>query len=79
LKGLKGANISPMITQPLNVGQQPEQITADININPPPINMAPPLSSEQEGYKFTSTKKEEKKKKDEDEPHLIKPSDLFKK
>jgi hypothetical protein len=79
LKGLKGVNISPMITQPLNVGQQPEQITADMNINPPPLNIAPPISSEKEGYKFTSTKKEEKKKKDEDEPHLIKPSDLFKK
>jgi hypothetical protein len=81
LKGLKGLGMSPttMINQPISVGQQPESITADINIKPPGLNIAPPSTSEQESYTFNLGKKEEKKKKDEDEPHLIKPSDLFKK
>ena len=81
LKGLKGLNIShsTMSTQPISVGQQPEQISADISIKPPTLNIAPPSSTEQEVYKFSTGKKEEKKKKDEDEPHLIRPSDLFKK
>ncbi|MBY9015855.1 MAG: hypothetical protein KGD68_09215 [Candidatus Lokiarchaeota archaeon] len=58
------------------IGQSPEQITANINLNPP-NGVSAPTIEESEVYGFVPGKK--KKKKDEEEPHLMKPSDLFKK
>ena len=60
--------------QTVSVGFQAEEITPGINLNSTTSNVAPP-SPEEEVYGFVPGKK---KKKDEDEPHLMKPSDLFK-
>jgi vesicle coat complex subunit len=89
LKGLKGASLPPINPQTLSVGRQPEPITAGISINPPIVTKTSPTPSipspasipetEVFGYVPGKKKEEKKKKKDEDEPHLIKPSDLFKK
>ncbi len=77
LKVLKASTVPllPAISIPgaVSVGQQPEQITANLNLTPPTGAVAP---QEPEVYGFVPGKK--KKKKDEDEPHLMKPSDLFK-
>ena len=88
LKGLKGTSIAPIIPQKINVGTQPEPITAGISITPPiatttpATSTAPPPASapptEVYGY-VPGKKKGKKKKEEEEEPHLIRPSDLFKK
>ncbi|TFG19295.1 MAG: hypothetical protein EU533_06900 [Promethearchaeota archaeon] len=81
LKDLKSGTFmteAGMSPQTISVGQQPEQITAGINLNPPSPNLNPPPQEEEkeEVYGFVPGKK--KKKSEEDEPHLMKPSDLFK-
>jgi hypothetical protein len=73
LKFLKGSTFANA-PQSISIGQTPEQITADINLNPPGGASA---TTEEEVYGFVPGKKK-KKKKDEEEPHLMKPSDLFK-
>ena len=82
LKDLKSGTFKPetaMSPQTISVGQQPEEITARINLNPPAPNLDSPSQEEEkeEVYGFVPGKK--KKKAEEDEPHLMKPSDLFKK
>jgi len=80
LKILKSSAIqasSGTYTPTVSVGQQPEQITADISLTPPPITGTTP-TQEPELYGYIP-KKKKKKDEDEDEPHLMKPSDLFKK
>ena len=78
LKVLKGSTaIYAQQAQPILVGQTPEQITANINLNPPGGASAS-TTGEPEVYGFVPGKKK-KKKKEEEEPHLMKPSDLFKK
>ncbi len=88
LKGLKGTSIAPIMPQKINVGQQPEPITAGISITPPiatttsstPPAPAPASAPATEVYGYVPGKKKDKKKKEEEEePHLIRPSDLFKK
>jgi hypothetical protein len=71
--GTGGISQAPIIPEKISVGQQPEQITAAMNLKPPD-----PIKTGEEGevYGFVPKKK---KKDDEDEPHLMKPSDLFKK
>lgn len=65
-----------MAPQAISVGQQPEEITAGINLNPPTPSLdAESQEKEEEVYGYVPGKK---KKKEEDEPHLMKPSDLFK-
>ena len=65
--------------QTISIGQQPEQITANINLSPP-TGVVAPTTDNQEVYGFVPGKKKKKKGEDEnDEPHLMKPSDLFKK
>jgi len=78
LKILKSSAIqaSPgAYTPTISVGQQPEQITADMSLTPPPTGTTPTQELEVYGY----VPKKKKKDEDEDEPHLMKPSDLFKK
>ncbi len=62
------------VPQTVSVGQQAEEISPGINLNPPTsdVNTTP---QEKDVYGFVPGKK---KKDDEDEPHLMKPSDLFK-
>ena len=80
LKVLKGATpVSLQQTQqPIAVGQSPELITANINLNPL-TGVSAPKIEEPEVYGFVPGKKKKKKKEEDDEPHLMKPSDLFKK
>ena len=77
LKVLKASTLPSLlgaaIPGTVSVGQQPELITANLNLNPPAGAVD---SQETEIYGFVPGKK--KKKKEEEEPHLIKPSDLFK-
>jgi len=79
LKVLKAATgsttISPsqVMSEKIAVGQQPEQITAAMNLTPTKQSNT---GEEPEVYGYVPKKK---KKDDEDEPHLMKPSDLFKK
>jgi hypothetical protein len=81
LKFLKGSTQpsgqAPLTSQNIPVTQPPEQITANININPS-MGLTPPATQETEVYGYVP-KKKKKKKDDDDEPHLMKPSDLFKK
>ena len=79
LKVLKGSTTvyTQPVSQTIPIGQTPEQITANINLNPP-TGVSSTTTGEQEVYGFVPGKKK-KKKDDEDEPHLMKPSDLFKK
>jgi hypothetical protein len=65
---------SPAIPQSILIGQQPEPITAGINLNSP--QAASPASEKTEVYGYVPKKK---KKDEEEEPHLMKPSDLFRK
>jgi len=79
LKVLKGSTTvyTQPVSQTIPIGQTPEQITANINLNPP-TGVSSTTTGEQEVYGFVPGKKK-KKKEEEDEPHLMKPSDLFKK
>ena len=78
LKVLKASTVPLLPTTAfpgaVSVGQQPELITANINLKPPSGAVA---SQEPEVYGFVPGKKK-KKKEENDEPHLMKPSDLFK-
>ena len=82
LKFLKGSSQpsdqAPLTSQTIPGTQQPEQITANININPS-IGLTPPTTQETEIYGYVPKKKKKKEKDEEEEPHLMKPSDLFKK
>jgi hypothetical protein len=79
LKVLKGS--TPMYAQQapqiIPIGQTPELITANINLNPQ-TGVSASKGEEPEVYGFVPGKKK-KKKEEEEEPHLMKPSDLFKK
>jgi hypothetical protein len=81
LKFLKGStqpsDQAPLTSQTIPGTQPPEQITANININPS-IGLTPPTTQETEIYGYVP-KKKKKKEEEEEEPHLMKPSDLFKK
>jgi len=79
LKVLKGSTTvnAQLVSQTLPIGQTPEPITADINLNPPAGASA--TTEEQEVYGFVPGKKKKKKEEEESEPHLMRPSDLFKK
>ena len=62
------------------VGQQPEAITAGAGLSPPglkPPSGASASSAEATEWVDPSDAAAAKKKKEEDEPHLLKPSDLW--
>ncbi len=79
LKVLKGSTpvSAQQAYQSIPIGQTPEPITANINLNLP-TGVSAPTTEEPEVYGFVPGKKK-KKKDEESEPHLMKPSDLFKK
>ena len=79
LKVLKGSTfVSAQQTyQAIPIGQSPEAISANINLNPP-TGVSAPGTEEQEVYGFVPGKKDKKKEDEEEEFHLMKPSDLFK-
>ena len=78
LKVLKSSASPASYTPQVSVGQQPEQITANINLTPPTVTGTSP-TQEPEVYGYVPPKKKKKKDEEEEEPHLMKPSDLFKK
>ena len=80
LKGSTYVNAQQVLApQNISVGQTPEQITANINLNPP-NGASASATEEKEVYGFVPGKKKKRKGEDEnDEPHLMRPSDLFKK
>jgi uncharacterized protein YoxC len=81
LKVLKSGKI-PTTSQTISVGQQPEQISAELQ----PQGLKPPGGSQtassggatanEEGWVDPHEKKDEEE--EDDEPHLLKPSDFFK-
>lgn len=80
LKVLKGSTPSsaqvPLKSQTVPLTPKPEPITANISM-PPPAGILPQSSKESEVYGYVPKKK--KKDEEDEEPHLMKPSDLFKK
>lgn len=88
LSELKVLKTVPMTARPVSVGQQPEMVTADINLRAPGGLAAPGLkapggaaapASGQEGYEWVDPNEAARKKKEqeEEEVHLLKPSDFF--
>jgi reverse gyrase len=75
LKVLKSGGITYVPTQAVSVGQQPEEISAGSNLNPPGLK-APrggTTKAQDEGW----VDPHEKAKKEEEDQHLLKPSDFF--
>ena len=66
----------PFKSQTTPMTPKPEPITANINMPPSP-GIQSTISPESDVFGYTPKKK--KKNEEEDEPHLMKPSDLFKK
>ena len=75
LRSTTGSEIA-IATQPVPITAQPEAITPGINLNQPPPATGTTPAEEPEVYGYVPKKK--KKDDDEDEPHLMRPSDLFK-
>jgi hypothetical protein len=83
LKVLKGSTSSsiqiPLTQKTIPTTPLPEQITANISM-PTPTGMPPLTSKETEVFGYVPKKKKKDEEEDEnDEPHLMKPSDLFRK
>ena len=79
LKVLKAGGITYVPAAPVSVGQQPESITADINLKPPGLKApggttAATASGEPE---WVDPHEKAKKEKEEEDQHLLKPSDFF--
>jgi len=79
LKVLKGSAFvgAQYADQTIPIGQSPEPISANINLNPPG-GVSAAGTEEPEVYGFVPNKKDKKKDEEEEEFHLMKPSDLFK-
>ncbi|MBY8983021.1 MAG: hypothetical protein KGD57_08735 [Candidatus Lokiarchaeota archaeon] len=79
LKLLKGVNVqyAAMTGQEVSIGQQPEQITT--SLNPPGLKKPGSTTAKQGDAQWVDPNEaaEKKRKKEEDEPHLLKPSDFF--
>jgi hypothetical protein len=78
LKFLKANTIPneiPMASQEITATQKPETINPGINLNTHTTVPTTPPDQKPEVYGYVPKKK---KKDDEDEPHLMRPSDLFK-
>jgi hypothetical protein len=62
-------------SETIPIGQQPEPITAGMSFKAP-ATTSPTVEKDTEVFGYVPQKK--KKKDEEDEPHLMRPSDLFK-
>jgi hypothetical protein len=74
LKVLKSGGITYIQTQAAP-GQQPEEISAGSNLNPPGLKA--PSGAKAKGKDDEWVDPHEKAKKEEDDQHLLKPSDFF--
>lgn len=77
LKVLKAGGVTYVPAAPLAVGQQPEQISAGINLNPPGLKRPGGAAAESSGEPEWEDPHEKAKKKKEEDQHLLKPSDFF--
>jgi len=72
---LKTGGVAYLQAQPVAVGQQPEAISASTGINPAGLK-APGATSKAKG-ESEWVDPHEKAKKEEEDQHLLKPSDFF--
>ena len=75
LKVLKSGGIAYVQAQPVAVGQQPEPISASTGINPAGLKTPGATSKAKEESEWVDP--HEKAKKEEEDQHLLKPSDFF--
>ncbi len=79
LKVLKAGGITYVPAAPVAVGQQPESISAGINLKPTglktPVGAAAKASSGEP--EWVDPHEKAKKEKEEEDQHLLKPSDFF--
>jgi len=79
LKVLKAGGITYVPAAPIAVGQQPETISANINLRPTGLK-APGSATNQASSgepEWVDPHEKAKKEKDEEDQHLLKPSDFF--
>ncbi|UCD01995.1 MAG: hypothetical protein JSV23_02950 [Promethearchaeota archaeon] len=77
LKFLKAGGITYIPTTPVAVGQQPELISAGINLNPPGLKPPGGVATKSNGEPEWVDPHEKAKKEKEEDQHLLKPSDFF--
>ncbi|MFX0083454.1 MAG: hypothetical protein ACFE94_17035 [Candidatus Hodarchaeota archaeon] len=75
LKVLKSGGVTYVPTQAVAVGQQPEPISASTGINPVGLKTPGAASKAKEESEWVDP--HEKAKKEEEDQHLLKPSDFF--
>lgn len=74
LKVLKTIPMSSGSQSVSSVGQQPEPISVGLH---PPLAAIMPASGTKQEAEWVDPHSKDKKKREEDEPHLLKPSDFF--
>ena len=76
LKVLKAGGITYVPAAPVAVGQQPESISADINLKPRGLK-APGGAKAAGEPEWVDPHEKAKKEKEDEDSHLLKPSDFF--
>jgi len=76
LKVLKAGGITYVPAAPVAVGQQPESISADINLKPQGLK-APGGAKTAGEPEWVDPHEKAKKEKEDEDSHLLKPSDFF--
>ena len=77
LKVLKSGGVAYVQAQPVAVGSQPEQISASTGLNVQPTGLKAPSGATKAKEDSEWVDPHEKAKKEEDDQHLLKPSDFF--
>ncbi len=75
LKVLKSGEVTHVPAQPVLVGQQPEPISANINLRTQ--GLTPPATTSAKSGEPEWVDPHEKAKKEKEDQHLLKPSDFF--
>lgn len=77
LKVLKAGGITYVPAAPIAVGQQPEAISADINLKPSGLKAPGGAKAASGEPEWVDPHEKAKKEKEEEDQHLLKPSDFF--
>jgi hypothetical protein len=77
LKVLKAGGVSYVQSPPVAVGQQPEQISANMSLNPPGLKAPGVRTTQASKGEPEWVDPHEKAKKEKEDQHLLKPSDFF--
>ena len=77
LKVLKSGGVTYVPNQSAAIGQKPEPITASTGINLQPTGVKAPTTGAKASQETEWVDPHEKAKKDEEDQHLLKPSDFF--